>query len=81
MQGLVVGCKQKAGSTAALIDDGATQASQKNTIGYKISVLDLRNPTCSDGDNILQLVNRYMDAYMKNPENLTLKAYSSKRNY
>lgn len=46
--------------------------------GYKISVLDLRNPTRSDGDNILQLVNRYMDAYMENPDNLALKAKAEK---
>ena len=50
----------------------------KDYYGYKISVLDLRNPTRSDGDNILQLVNRYMDAYMKNPENLALKAKAEK---
>lgn len=46
----------------------------KDYYGFKISVLDLRNPTRSDGDNNLQLVNRYMDAYMKNPDNLALKA-------
>ena len=50
----------------------------KDRYGYKISVLDLRNPTRSDGDNILQLVNRYMDAYMENPDNLALKAKAEK---
>ena len=50
----------------------------KDYYGYKISVLDLRNPTRSDGDNILQLVNRYMDAYMENPDNLSLKAKAEK---
>ena len=50
----------------------------KDYCGCKISVLDLRNPTGSDGDNILQLVNRYMDSYMKNPENLVLKAKDGK---
>lgn len=33
--------------------------------GYNISVIDLRNPTRSDGNNLLTLVNRYMDAAMK----------------
>lgn len=46
--------------------------------GYRISVLDLRNPTRSDGDNILMLVNRYMDAWLQNPENLSLKAKAEK---
>ena len=122
LQGLVVGCKQKAGSTTALIDDGDIHCLMigaagvgktanflypnieyacasgmsflctdtkgdlfrnyagiaKEYYGYKISVLDLRNPTRSDGDNILQLVNRYMDAYLKNPENISLKAKAEK---
>lgn len=46
----------------------------KDYNGYKISVLDLRNPTRSDGDNILLLVNRYME----NPDNLVLKAKAEK---
>lgn len=50
----------------------------KEYYGYRISVLDLRNPTRSDGDNILMLVNRYMDAYLQNPENLALKAKAEK---
>lgn len=33
--------------------------------GYKISVLDLRNPTKSHGNNLLHLVNKYMDLYRK----------------
>lgn len=33
--------------------------------GYKISVLDLRNPTKSHGNNLLHLVNKYMDLYKK----------------
>ncbi len=122
LQGLVVGCKQKAGSTTALVDDGDIHCLMigaagvgktanflypnieyacasgmswlctdtkgdlfrnyagiaKDHYGYKISVLDLRNPTRSDGDNILQLVNRYMDAYMENPDNLALKAKAEK---
>lgn len=33
--------------------------------GYNISVLDLRNPTKSHGNNLLHLVNKYMDLYKK----------------
>ncbi len=33
--------------------------------GYRISVIDLRNPTRSHGNNLLQLVNRYMDSYLR----------------
>lgn len=46
--------------------------------GYNISVLDLRNPTRSDGDNILHMVNKYMDAYKRNPSNLSFKAKAEK---
>lgn len=31
--------------------------------GYNISVIDLRNPTRSNGNNLLHLVNKYMDLY------------------
>ena len=31
--------------------------------GYQIAVLDLRNPTRSDGNNLLHLINKYMDIY------------------
>lgn len=50
----------------------------KECYGYKISVLDLRNPTRSDGDNILTLVNKYMDEYLAHPENLAAKAKAEK---
>lgn len=50
----------------------------KNDYGYQISVLDLRNPTKSDGYNILTLVNKYMDEYLRNPENLAAKAKAEK---
>lgn len=46
--------------------------------GYRIAVLDLRNPTMSDGYNFLYLVNRYMDLWRKNPENLTARAKAEK---
>ena len=50
----------------------------KDYYGYHISVIDLRNPTRSDGNNILYLVNKYMDAYLKEPENLFYKAKAEK---
>lgn len=50
----------------------------KDCYGYQISVLDLRNPTRSDGDNILTLVNKYMDEYLAHPENLAAKAKAEK---
>ena len=46
--------------------------------GYKISILDLRNPTRSDGDNILGMVNKYMDLWLEEPENLAYKARAEK---
>ena len=36
--------------------------------GYKISVIDLRNPMRSHGNNLLHLVNKYMDMYAKTNE-------------
>ncbi len=42
--------------------------------GYHISVIDLRNPTRSNGNNLLHLVNKYMDLYLDNPEQLVYKA-------
>lgn len=50
----------------------------KDCYGYNISVLDLRNPTRSDGDNILTLVNKYMDKYLAHPDNLAAKAKAEK---
>jgi type IV secretion system protein VirD4 len=35
----------------------------KEKYGYSVSVIDIRNPTRSDGFNMLHLVNRYMDIY------------------
>jgi len=46
--------------------------------GYNVSVIDLRNPTRSDGNNMLHLVNKYMDAYLADPENLSFKARAEK---
>ena len=50
----------------------------KECYGYHISILDLRNPTRSDGNNILTLVNKYMDEYLQNPKNLAAKAKAEK---
>lgn len=50
----------------------------KDCYGYNISVLDLRNPTRSDGDNILTLVNKDMDEYLAHPDNLAAKAKAEK---
>ena len=46
--------------------------------GYKISVIDLRNPTRSNGNNLLHLVNKYMDLYQENPDQLVYKAKCEK---
>ena len=42
--------------------------------GYKVSVIDLRNPTRSDGSNLMTLINRYMDMSRKDPKDLGHKA-------
>ena len=46
----------------------------KDCYGYQIAVLDLRNPTRSDGNNLLHLINKYMDIYKADPKNLAAKA-------
>ena len=46
--------------------------------GYKVSVIDLRNPTRSNGNNLLHLVNKYMDLYREYPEELAFKAKAEK---
>ena len=42
--------------------------------GYRVGVIDLRNPTKSDGFNLLHLVNKYMDLFKKHPDTLLYKA-------
>ena len=42
--------------------------------GYRAGVIDLRNPTRSDGFNLLHLVNKYMDLFQEHPDNLLYKA-------
>lgn len=46
--------------------------------GYNVSVLDLRNSTRSDENNILHLVNKYMDIYLSDKTNLSAKAKAEK---
>ena len=46
--------------------------------GYAVSVIDLRNPTRSHGNNLLHLVNKYMDLYQAHPNELMYKAKAEK---
>lgn len=50
----------------------------KQYYGYDVAIIDLRNPTKSDGNNLLHLVNKYMDEYKSHPENIALKAKAEK---
>ncbi len=50
----------------------------KENYGYNIAVIDLRNPTKSDGNNLLHLVNKYMDVYRADNNNLMAKAKAEK---
>ena len=42
----------------------------KKYYGYNVSVIDLRNPTRSDGFNLLYLVNKYMDFWKENEDEI-----------
>lgn len=46
----------------------------RDCYGFQVSVIDLRNPTRSDGGNLLTLVNRYMDRVLQNPDDLASQA-------
>ena len=46
--------------------------------GYNVSVIDLRNPTRSNGNNLLHLANKYMDLYQQHPDTLVYKAKAEK---
>jgi Type IV secretory pathway, VirD4 components len=46
--------------------------------GYSVVVIELRNPTRSHGDNILHLVNKYMDKSVLDPLDIASKAKSEK---
>ena len=50
----------------------------KKYYGYNVSVIDLRNPTRSDENNMLHLVNKYMDVYKSDKTNLQAKAKAEK---
>ena len=50
----------------------------KECYGYNIAVIDLRNPTRSDGNNLLNLVNKYMDRYREDNNNISAKAKDEK---
>ena len=50
----------------------------KENYGYNIAVIDLRNPTRSDGNNLLHLVNKYMDLYREDNNNFSAKAKAEK---
>ncbi len=46
--------------------------------GYNVSVIDLRNPTMSDGNNLLYLSNKYMDNYLNDNNDIISKAKAEK---
>ena len=50
----------------------------KDYYGYNVAVIDLRNPTKSDGNNLLHLVTQYMDLWKAEPNNLAYKAKAEK---
>lgn len=41
-------------------------------------MVDLREPTRSDGNNLLTLINRYMDKHRDNPRDIGAKAKAEK---
>ena len=50
----------------------------RDCYGYQVAVVDLRNPTRSDGYNLLTLINHYMDVCRKDPTNLAARAKAEK---
>lgn len=46
--------------------------------GYDVSVIDLRNPTRSDGANMLHLISKYANLYHNDPKNLRARAKMEK---
>ena len=50
----------------------------KESYGYNVAVIDLRNPTRSEGNNLLHLVNKYMDIYRTYKSNFSAKAKAEK---
>ena len=49
----------------------------KKYYGYRVSVVDLRNPTRSDGYNLMTLINRYMDKALREH---SIEAYGKAEN-
>ena len=50
----------------------------RDCYGYQVAVVDLRNPTRSDGYNLLTLINHYMDACRRAPADLAARAKAEK---
>ena len=50
----------------------------RDCYGYQVAVVDLRNPTKSDGYNLLTLINHYMDVCRREPTNLAARAKAEK---
>ena len=50
----------------------------KKYYGYEIAVIDLRNPTRSDGNNLLTLINRYTDKARADESDLASRAKAEK---
>lgn len=50
----------------------------KDCYGYNVAVIDLRNPTKSDGNNLLHLVNKYMDLHKTVPGDVAYRAKAEK---
>lgn len=50
----------------------------KEYYGYHVAVIDLRNPMLSDGNNMLHLVNKYMDIYKQDRNDIAMKAKTEK---
>lgn len=50
----------------------------KEYYGYNVAVIDLRNPTKSEGNNLLHLINKYMDMAKENPNDVALRAKAEK---
>ena len=50
----------------------------KDCYGYNVAVIDLRNPTRSDGNNLLHLVNKYMDLHKRTPGDVAYRAKAEK---
>ena len=46
--------------------------------GYQVAVIDLRNPTRSDGYNLLTLINHYMDVCREDEKTLAARAKAEK---